>query len=238
MSVSPRLDARADARSPLPPPYAQRARGPHAHGASQAGPAEGGVRRTLSIPKDFPRLLELDSASLAELLLDKETFARFLHGTEGASEARAFTRDLRLEIESMARANIALAEEAADLRSQISVIRAVDMKPVAEAYAEAKAKTDALVGEHDVGRALRSLQERARASDAKSEEVNEKWLDGEIKDVDAFVDAFRRLREKHHEDAIKASIVEPALASAGGGARGAPPPPPPARGYPGRPRYG
>ena len=62
----------------------------------------------------------------------------------------------------MARANIALAEEAADLRSQISVIRAVDMKPVAEAYAEAKAKTDALVGEHDVGRALRSLQERAR----------------------------------------------------------------------------
>ena len=140
----------------------------------------------------------------------------------------------------MARANIALAEEASDLRSQISVIRAVDMKPVAEAYAAAKAKTDALVGEHDVGSALRSLQERARASDAKSEEVHEKWLGGEIKDVDAFVEEFRRLREKHHEDAVKASIVEPVLsgAGAGAGARGAPPPPPPARGYPGRPRYG
>lgn len=140
----------------------------------------------------------------------------------------------------MARANIALAEEAADLRSQISVIRAVDMKPVAEAYAAAKAKTDALVGEHDVGSALRSLQERARASDAKSEEVHEKWLGGEIKNVDAFVEEFRCLREKHHEDAVKASIVEPVLsgAAAGAGARGAPPPPPPARGYPGRPRYG
>ena len=118
----------------------------------------------------------------------------------------------------MARANIALAEEAADLRSQISVIRAVDMKPVAAAYAAAKAKTDALVGEHDVGSALRSLQERARASDAKSEEVHEKWLGGEIKDVDAFVEEFRRLREKHHEDAVKASIVEPVLSGAGAGA--------------------
>jgi hypothetical protein len=120
----------------------------------------------------------------------------------------------------MARANIALAEEAADLRSQISVIRAVDMKPVAEAYAAAKAKTDALVGEHDVGSALRSLQERARASDAKSEEVHEKWLDGEIKGVDAFVEEFRRLREKHHEDAVKASIVEPVLSGAGAGVPG------------------
>ena len=138
----------------------------------------------------------------------------------------------------MARANIALAEEASDLRSQISVIRAVDMKPVAEAYAAAKAKTDALAGEHDVGRALRSLQERAHTGDAKSEEVHEKWLDGELKDVDAFVDEFRRLREKHHEDTVKASIVEPVLLGAGGGARRGPPPPPPARGYPGRPRYG
>ena len=63
------------------------------------------------------------------------------------------------------------------------------------------------MGEHDVGSALRSLQERARASDAKSEEVHEKWLDGEIKDVDTFVEEFRRLREKHHEDAVKASML-------------------------------
>ena len=64
----------------------------------------------MSMPKDFPRLLDLSAEELHELLTDKASFARFLHGTEGALEARAFTRDLRLEIESMARANIALAE--------------------------------------------------------------------------------------------------------------------------------
>jgi hypothetical protein len=187
-------------------------------------------------------LLELDAASLAELLLDKETFARFLHGTEGASEARAFTRDLRLEIESMARANIALFEEASDLRSQIHVIRAVDMKPVAEAYAAAKKKTDALVDECDLGRALHALQERAASYDAASEEVSEKWFKREIEDVDAFVSQFRELREKHHEDAVKASVVAPGViraeGSSGGGNCGGQPPPPPTRGYPGRPRYG
>ena len=49
--------------------------------------------------ESFPRLLQKSSAELAELLTDKEAFARFLHGTEGALEARAFTRELRLEIE-------------------------------------------------------------------------------------------------------------------------------------------
>ena len=62
--------------------------------------------------REFPRLLQKSSAELAELLTDKEAFARFLHSTEGALEARAFTRELRLEIEGMCRANIEKAEEA------------------------------------------------------------------------------------------------------------------------------
>lgn len=215
------------------------ARGSNTHNAAPAGTTGGtgvGIRRTLSVPKEFLRLLELDSASLSELLLDKETFARFLHGTEGASEARAFSRDLRLEIESMARANISLADEAHDLRSQICVIRAVDMKPVEEAYERVKKRTEVLAETHDIGVALRVLKERAMASDRQSEDVHEKWLAGDKKGVDAFVSEFRALREKYHEDTIKASIVEPSLGNGPGG--GNPPPPPPTRGYPGRPRYG
>ena len=61
---------------------------------------------TSSVSREFPRLLQKSSAELAELLTDKEAFARFLHSTEGALEARAFTRELRLEIEGMCRANI------------------------------------------------------------------------------------------------------------------------------------
>ena len=175
---------------------------------------------------------------MSDLLLDKELFARFLHGTEGASEARAFTNDLRLEIESMARANIALADEASDLRSQISVIKAVDMKPVQEAYEDVKKRTETLASTRDVHSALQLLKERALERDQKSESVNEKWLDGETKNLDAFVAEFRVLREKFHEDTIKASIVEPSLVAGSGGGTRAPPPPPMSRGYPSRPRYG
>ena len=137
VDVGPPRPSRPDSkhaltRAPFHNPHAQRARGPHAHSASRAGPAAGGVRRTLSIPKEFPRLLELDQRLSPSSCWTRRR-SRDSYGTEGASEARAFTRDLRLEIESMARANIALAEEAADLRSQISATRAVDMKPVAEA---------------------------------------------------------------------------------------------------------
>ena len=64
---------------------------------------------TSSVSREFPRLLQKSSAELAELLTDKEAFARFLHSTEGALEARAFTRELRLEIEGMCRANIELS---------------------------------------------------------------------------------------------------------------------------------
>jgi hypothetical protein len=98
------------------------------------------------VSREFPRLLQKSSAELAELLTDKEAFARFLHSTEGALEARAFTRELRLEIEGMCRANIEKAEEARDLRSQMSVIRSCDAQPVKDAYEAARKKADGEAG--------------------------------------------------------------------------------------------
>ena len=208
-------------------------------GGQIPGGGGGSLRRTLSTPKDFPRLLELTPEQLGELLTDKEAFARFLHGTEGALEARAFTRDLRLEIEGMARANIEMAEEAADIRSQISVIRAVDMKPVQEEYEAVKARADALVGRYNLPDLLETMKNRAAATDSESEEVNEAWLDGKMS-AEEFVERYRKLRESYHVDVVKASIVEPNLpggrGNAGHGPPPPPPPPPPTHGY-GRPRY-
>ena len=186
--------ARPDSPSRLeltrPSQHSQHERPGGAPGGGGQNPGGGGgsLRRTLSTPKDFPRLLELTPEQLGELLTDKEAFARFLHGTEGALEARAFTRDLRLEIEGMARANIEMAEEAADIRSQISVIRAVDMKPVQEEYEAVKARADALVGRYNLPDLLETMKNRAAATDSESEEVNEAWLDGKMSAEDSSSD--------------------------------------------------
>ena len=81
----------------------------------------------------------------------------------------------------MARANIEMAEEAADIRSQISVLsRAVDMKPVQEEYEAVKARADALVGRYNLPDLLETMKNRAAATDSESEEVNEAWLDGKM----------------------------------------------------------
>ena len=196
------------------------------------------MRRAMSMPKDFPRLLDLSAEELHELLTDKASFARFLHGTEGALEARAFTRDLRLEIEGMARANIEVAEEAEDLRSQISVIRAVDLQPVREGYEAVKKRADALVGKYDANAALARLKARCERLNEECEEMDEAFLEGKVT-AEEFLERYVKKREKYHQDAIRASIVEQNLPSAtrgggmGTGGQRAPPPPPPARAAPG-----
>ena len=168
------------------------------------------MRRTLSIPKEFPGLLELTSAELSALLTDAAAFGKFLHGTEGAKEARAFTRDLRQEIEGMCRVNIEMAEEAADLRGQMQVIRSCDMQPVKEGYDAVKARADALLARRNLRSVLEGLKERAAAADAASEELSEEMLEGKL-DMDTFVERYRKSREGYHRDAVKASVVEPHL---------------------------
>jgi ESCRT-I complex subunit VPS37 len=179
-------------------------------GGGAAHPGTSTIARTLSIPKEFPGLLELTSSELGTLLTDPTAFARFLHGTEGARESRAFTRDLRLEIEGMCRANIEMAEEAVDLRSQMQVIRSCDMQPVKEGYDAVKARADALLSRYNLREVLRGLKDRAAAADAASEALSEEMVAGKVS-VDDFVERYRNMREAYHLDAVKVDIVEPAL---------------------------
>ena len=162
--------------------------------------------------REFPRLLQKSSAELAELLTDKEAFARFLHSTEGALEARAFTRELRLEIEGMCRANIEKAEEARDLRSQMSVIRSCDAQPVKDAYEAARKKADAVTGKFNLDEALARLKTRARETDQETEKLGEDLVAGKIQPRE-FIDKYVPMRRLYHMDTVRAEIVEPALAS-------------------------
>ena len=191
----------------LSSPYKQHTR---PGGGGAAHPSSSTVRRTLSIPKEFPGLLELSSSELGTLLTDPAALARFLHGTEGAREARTFIHDLRKEIESMCRANIEAAEEASDLRSQMQVIRSCDMQPVKEGYSAVKARADALAEKYDLNKVLEELKDRAAAADAASEALSEEMLDGKVR-VDEFVERYRKMREGYHRDNVKAGIVEPHL---------------------------
>mmetsp|Transcript_20701 Transcript_20701/g.51569 ORF Transcript_20701/g.51569 Transcript_20701/m.51569 type:complete len:255 (-) Transcript_20701:89-853(-) len=181
-------------------------------GGGAAHPGGSTVRRTLSVPKEFPGLLEMTSAELGTLLTDPAAFARFLHSTEGCREARAFTRDLRIEIEGMCRTNIEMAEEAGDLRSQMQVIRSCDMQPVKEGYDAVKARADALLRRYNLPKLLQGLKDRAAAADAACEELSEEYVTGKVP-VDEFVDKYRKMREEYHKDAVKVSIVAPALQS-------------------------
>ena len=187
--------------------------------------------------REFPRLLQKSSAELAELLTDKEAFARFLHGTEGALEARAFTRELRLEIEGMCRANIEKAEEARDLRSQMSVIRSCDAQPVKDGYEAARKKADAIMGKYNLGDALARLKERAQDAEEKAEVLSEDLVAGKIEPKD-FLAKYVPLRQAYHEDTVRAEIVEPALASRRPGGGPPQPPPPPPGAPPAASRYG
>ena len=194
------------------------------------------MRRTLSIPKEFPGLLELSSSELSTLLTDPAAFAKFLHGTDGAKEARAFTRDIRHEIEDMCRVNIEMAEEAADLRGQMQVIRSCDMQPVKEAYEAVKKRVDELRARCDLRGVLAGLKERAAASDEASERLSEELVEGKV-NMDDFVERYRKLREAHHRDVVRANVVEPHVQRQNQQQQPPPPPPPPPRGqghrYPG-----
>lgn len=176
-------------------------------GGGAAHPGGSTVRRTLSIPKEFPGLLELSSSELSSLLTDPGAFARFLHGTEGAREARAFTRDLRGEIAGMCRVNVEMAEEAGDLRSQMQVIRSCDMQPVKEGYDAVKARADALLARYNLAAVLGGLKERAAGLDTASEELSEEMVQGKVP-VDVFVERYRKMREEYHRDAVKAGLYK------------------------------
>ena len=197
-------------------------------GGGAAHPGSSTVRRTLSIPKEFPGLLELSSSELSAMLTDRTAFAKFLHGTDGAKEARAFTRDLRHEIEGMCRVNIEMAEEAADLRGQMQVIRSCDMQPVKEAYEAVKARVDELRGRRDLSAVLAGLKERAAASDEASERLSEELVEGKV-NMDDFVERYMKMREAYHRDAVRATVVEPHVQQQQQQQqqRQQPPPPPP-----------
>ena len=192
---------------------------------------------TSSVSREFPRLLQKSSAELAELLTDKEAFARFLHSTEGALEARAFTRELRLEIEGMCRANIEKAEEARDLRSQMSVIRSCDAQPVKDEYEAARKKADAVTGKFNLDEALARLKTRARETDQETEKLGEDLVAGKIQPRE-FIDKYVPMRRLYHMDTVRAEIVEPALASRRPNGGPPQPPPPPPGAPPPASRYG
>ena len=191
---------------PLPPQNVRPGGGGAAH------PGGSTIRSSLSIPKEFPGLLELTCAELGTLLTDPAAFAQFLHSTEGCREARAFTRDLRIEIEGMCRTNIEMAEEAGDLRSQMQVIRSCDMQPVKEGYDAVKARADALLRRYNLPKLLQGLKDRTAAADAACEELSEEYVAGKVP-LDEFVEKYRKMREAYHRDAVKVSIVAPALQS-------------------------
>lgn len=110
----------------------------------------------------------------------------------------------------MCRANVEMAEEAADLRSQMQVIRSCDMQPVKEGYDAVKARADALLARYNLRAVLGGLKARAAAADRASEELSEEMVEGKVP-VDAFVERYKKMREDYHRDVVKVSVVEPHL---------------------------
>lgn len=108
----------------------------------------------------------------------------------------------------MCRANIEMAEEAGDLRSQMQVIRSCDMQPVRERYEAVKARAEELRSRYDLHTVLAGLKDRAAEADAAAERLSEEMVEGKVP-VDAFVENYKKLREAFHRDATKVAVVEP-----------------------------
>ena len=101
-------------------------------GGQNPGGGGGSLRRTLALPRIFPRL-RAHAGATRRAPHGQGSFRSLPARHRGRAEARAFTRDLRLEIEGMARANIEMAEEAATSGRRSAYSR-VDMKPAQGEY--------------------------------------------------------------------------------------------------------
>jgi uncharacterized protein (DUF885 family) len=98
-------------------------------------------------------------------------------------------------------------------------------------HEEARKRAEEVMRKYDLDTVLDALRRRAAKLDEECEAMDEKLQSGKMT-ADEFCKEYPALRQRYHEDALKAAIVQPALESRRGGGPPPPPPPPPPPHYP------
>jgi len=184
-------------------------RAPAGHAASAAAsagpPSVAGLLRSLSLDGAdvcAVRLAALATSELAKLLTDPAAFTTLLAGAAQDSEAAALAQQLRSATRSAAEANLALAQEAAELRQQCAIVRSSDFAPAKARYDAAVLRQQTLRERCSASTLLAQLAAGCAEDEASSDDLERRLVAGELQ-ADAWLKAYKPLRTRMHVRELK-----------------------------------
>ncbi len=171
-----------------------------------SGPnAVAGLMRSLSLDGAdacAARLAALPNAELLACLTDTDAFHAVLSRAAAESEAAAVAAQLRESNAAAASANLALAAEAADIRTAIAIVRSTDFASAKARYDAAAARQAALRERTSVAALVKQLAEGAAADERASDQAEQQLLSGDLA-PEAFVKTYKALRLRYHTRELK-----------------------------------
>jgi len=180
-------------------------------GPSSAAQLSGQLSRKLSLDGSAQLDAALDALSNDELrrcIVEPETaLLPLLAALAATSEASDVISELQASNLAAAQANIALAEEAANLRSALQLVRSTDFAEAQKRNTAACAAATALRDRCSTSTLLRELQALRKADEEEGDEMERKLVSGEV-GAEAFVKAYKPLRARVHVRGAKAAAVE------------------------------
>lgn len=131
------------------------------------------------------------------LLTDQTAYNAFFHSLEQVARMNHVADELKKGNVELARANLAREATIGELRTQCRIIRGTELAAAQEKLEEARKREREILQQRSPAALLDRLAEAAQDTDNESEELNRRFLAGEV-DLNEFIRSYRKIREVYH----------------------------------------
>mmetsp|Transcript_56107 Transcript_56107/g.89308 ORF Transcript_56107/g.89308 Transcript_56107/m.89308 type:complete len:330 (-) Transcript_56107:160-1149(-) len=152
-----------------------------------------------SIPQRIDKLDELSSEQIDEMVKQPKLIEQFAY--EVCSGLREMRQSQQSEVARIARSNMSKKEEILEVDKEVQALRE-QIDTLSAVYSDLKARQDKELQKFSKQRINQALNQEIEASDAATNEIKDKFDEGDVAPV-AFVKKYVKERQRYHLLSIK-----------------------------------
>eukprot|EP00884_Botryococcus_braunii_P002496 jgi/Botrbrau1/12247/Bobra.0361s0010.1 len=158
--------------------------------------------RVPRVPDSFPEVEAKTHEELLQLLTEEGALQGLVRDIMARSHLSQLAGQMRAGNLSLAQANLAKEDVLRELRNQLAIIRSSDYAAAKEAFDEKYARQQGVLAKLRPDKLLDTLSTKINEADQASEELQDKFLRGDVP-LDAFVEAYLKQRILYHQRDLK-----------------------------------